>query len=213
MLFGQADLVVTKGRAVRVEAVLLVRGTIAEVRAHQDQRGPRRVRTCGVQRGVDRGQVAAVRHRYRMPAVRLEAFGAIFRERDVGAGGKGDAVVRVEAGQLAEPQMPGERGRLRGNALHQVAVAGQHIRGVVDHRVVRAVVARCELRFHDRHADGVGETLPERPGRGLHARGEPAFRMPWRLAAPLTEARDLVERQGVAGEVQEAIQQHRPMPG
>ena len=70
---------------------------------------------------------------------------------------------------LPRPQVPGQRRRLGLHALHHVAVAGEHVRAVVEHLVPGAVVARREVRLADRHADGVRDALPERPGRGLDA--------------------------------------------
>ena len=61
VLLGQAHFVDAERRAVRLEAVLLVRRAVADVRAHQDQRRPRRFRARSLQRGVDRGEVVAVR--------------------------------------------------------------------------------------------------------------------------------------------------------
>ena len=93
-------------RAVRLEAVLFGRA-VAEVRAHEDQRGPRRLGPRGIECRIDRGHVVAVGNRDRLPSVRLEAPGAVFRERDVGARGQGHVVVVIEADQLAESQVAG----------------------------------------------------------------------------------------------------------
>ena len=60
VLLGQPHFVDAERRAVRLEAVLLVRRAVAEVRAHEDQRRPRRLRARGLQRRVDRGEVVAV---------------------------------------------------------------------------------------------------------------------------------------------------------
>ena len=76
-----------------------------------------------------------------------------------------------------------------------------------------AVVARGEMRFRDRHADAVAEALAERPGRHLDARREAALGMPRRDAAPLAELLDLLERKVVAGQMKQAVQQHRAVPG
>ena len=78
----------------------------------------------------------------------------------------GDAVVVEQHDQLVQLQMAGERDRLLADAFHQVAVGGEHIGAVIDD-----VVAELggEVRFGDRHADGVGEALAERAGGGLDA--------------------------------------------
>ena len=56
----------------------------------------------GGERGVDRREVVAVVDADRLPAVGLEALGAVLGERDVGAGGQRHVVVVVQADQLAE---------------------------------------------------------------------------------------------------------------
>src|SRR6185312_10592783 len=123
----------------RLVAVLLGRA-VADVGAHQDQGRPRGVRHRIVQGLVDGGDVVAVVHLDGLPAVRLEAPGAILGEGDVGAGGQGDVVVVVQAHQLAELEMAGQRGRFGGDAFHQVAVADDGPGAVVDHGVAVAVV-------------------------------------------------------------------------
>ena len=73
---------------------------------------------------------------------------------------------------------------------------------------------RCgEVALGDRHADGVREPLAEGPGRRLDARGEPVLGMPRRLRAPLPEALELLERERVAGEMEERVEEHRAVAG
>ncbi len=128
----------------------------------------------GVRQGpVDRFQVVAVRHALHVPAVRLEPLAALLGEGEVGCRGKGDAVVVIEADQLAEPQMAGERGRLRRHTLHQVAVAGDDIGEMVDDIEAGAVVAGRQMGLGDRHPDAVGETLAEGAGGHLDPRRLP----------------------------------------
>ena len=77
--------------------------------------------------------------------------------------------------------------------------------------MTRAVVAGGEMRFRDRHADAVGESLAERTGRGLHARRESALRMSGRVASPLAKQLNLFERQVIASQMEQAVKQHRAM--
>src|SRR3546814_4581948 len=60
--------------------------------------------------------------------------------------------------------MPGQRGGFLAAALHQAAVAGDRVGVVIDDL---GAEARGEHPFGQRHADGVGEALAERPGGGL----------------------------------------------
>ena len=75
--------------------------------------------------------------------------------------------------------MAGKVDRLVADALHQAAVAGDDVGVVVDEVVAEAGIQHA---LGERHADGVGEPLPERPGGGLdrpaHGRtsGWPAVR-------------------------------------
>ena len=101
LLLGLRDVGRAERRAVRLERVLHRRAE-AEVGSHQDQRRSRGLAARSGQRRVDRVDVVAVGDPDRLPAIGLEAPGAIFRERDVGAGGERHRVVVVEADQLAE---------------------------------------------------------------------------------------------------------------
>jgi hypothetical protein len=73
---------------------------------------------------------------------------------------------------------------------------------MVDQRVPGAVVARGELCLADGHADCIGHALTQWPGGDLHARRVSAFRMTWRLAAPLAELLNVIEGERVAGQMQ-----------
>ena len=97
-------------------------------------------------------------------------------------------------------------------ALHQVAIAAQHIGVVIDHRVPVAVVHRRQMLLRHGHSHRHAESLSQRPGRHLHARRLAALRMPRCLRSPLPELLQLRQRQVVAGEMQRAIQQHRRVP-
>ena len=74
------------------------------------------------------------------------------------------------------------------NALHQAAVADEHVGPVIDDRVPGAVEACGQQSLRERHADRVGEALPERPGGGLDTGGEAVLRMSGRLRVELAEA-------------------------
>jgi hypothetical protein len=131
--------------------------------AYQNQRRSSSLGTRFTQHCIDRGKVVAVFHPYRMPAVGAEARRAIFRERNVGTSGQRHEIVIVQARQLAELQVAGQRCRLRTNAFHQVAIAYYRISVMINQRMPGSVVTRGELRFADGHA------LSERPGSDLHA--------------------------------------------
>ncbi len=69
------------------------------------------------------------------------------------------------------------------------------------------------MRFRNRHAHAVAESLAERAGGGFDARRQAALRVTWRNAAPLAELLDLLKRQIIAGDVQQAVEQRRTVAG
>ena len=113
------------------------------------------------------------------------------------------------ATSLFRPQRAGERRGFVRDAFHQAAVAHEHPGAVVDDGEFGPVEALRQQFFGERHADGVGEALAERPGRGFHARRHEVFRMARRLRIELAEVLELVHRQVVAGQVQQRVLQHR----
>ncbi len=161
--------------------------------AHEDQRGPLRLRARSAQRPVDRVEVVAVADRLGMPAVRRETASAILGERDVGAGGKRHVVVVVQIDELAESEMACQRGSLGGDTLHEVAIADDSVGKVIDDVEAGAVVARRQLRFGHRHSHAVAEALTERARRHLDSRCYAALGMTRRDAAPLAKPLDLLE--------------------
>ena len=74
--------------------------------------------------------------------------------------------------------MPGQRGRLSTDALRQVTITDQRVRGMVDHIESGPVVPGRQLRLGDRHADRVRDALPERSRGDLDAARVTAFGMP-----------------------------------
>src|ERR1039457_4797821 len=101
--------------------------------------------------------------------------------------------------------MARERRSLLRDAFHQVAVTADRIRVVIDDLVPGPVEARGEPRLGDRHADAIAEALAEWAGCHFDAHSMPALRVSRRFAAPLAEALQLVERQVVTGQMQQAI--------
>ena len=75
-----------------------------------------------------------------------------------------------------------------------------------------AVVARREMGLADRHAECVADALPERPGGGFDSDRDVALRMPRRLACPLSESLELIEREIVARQMEQRVEERRAMP-
>ncbi len=85
---------------------------------------------------------------------------------------------------------------------------------MVVHHFVRAFIEpRGEVFFGQRHAYGVGNALPERAGGRFHAGCVAVFGVAGGAAAPLAEIFEFVERQVVAVQVQQAVDQHTAVAG
>ena len=212
-LARERDLVRAERLAVNAPRVRLVRAAVPDDRAGDDEAGTLALPLRLPKRGLDRAGVHPVNRPGDVPAVSAEARRDVLPERRVRVPLYGNAVVVVEIDQFAEPERSGERGRLRRDALHQVAVRRDPVDVVVDDLVPGAVEAPRQHPLGDGHAHPVREPLPQRAGGDLHARSEAVLRMAGRLASPLTELADVVEREGVAGEMQQGIEKHRGVPG
>ncbi len=159
-------------------------------------------------RGLDGVRVVAVDVAHHVPAVGFETQGGVVGEPAVDVAVDGDAVVIVEGGQLAEFEGAGQGADFVRNAFHHAAVAHEGVGVVVDDVVTRAVELRRQGAFGDGEADGVGDALAQRAGGGLNARGVTVLRVARGFGMELTEVFQLAHRQVVAGEVQEAVNQH-----
>ncbi len=159
-------------------------------------------------RGLDGVRIVAVDVAHHVPAVGFEAQGGVVGEPAVDVAVDGDAVVIVESGQLAELEGTGQGADFVRDAFHHAAVAHEGVGVVVNDVVARAVELRRQGAFGDGEADGVGDALAQRAGGGLNAWGVAVLRVPWGFGVQLTEVFQLAHRQVVAGEVQEAVNQH-----
>ena len=212
-LLGGRQLLLAQRAAVGGEIVVLVRTAEADMRPHQDQR---RRQGFGLRLADGRGDffgVIAVGDLHGVPAISVEALAHVFSEDQAGGAAQRNAVLVVQVDQFAELQVAGQGGSLLGDAFHQVAIAANGIGMVVDESVSGAVEARRQPVFGDGHAHAVGETLPQRAGGHFHAGRMAALGMARRLAAQPAEALQLVQRQIVAGQVQQAVEQHGAVAG
>ncbi len=209
---GGGNLLVAEWRAVRRPGAGLGRSAFRDDGLGADQRRARLFALRPAQRAVDRLQIVAIDVRDHLPAVRLEAPPHVVGEPLLDLAlvrVDRDAVVVINGDQLAQPESAGERAGLVRQAFHHAAVAHEDIGVVIDDRVARAVELGSHQAFSERHADGVRDPLPGRPGGGLDPRRQAALRMARRPGMQLPEAPQLVHRQRVAREVQQAVEQHR----
>ena len=161
---------------------------------------------------IDRVDVVSIHVAHDVPAVGGKTRRRVVAEplRDVAV--DRDAVVVVQHRELVELQGAGKRRRLVRDAFHQAAVSGKHVSAVIHDRVAGPVEFTREQRLGERHADRVGQSLPEWSRGRFDAGCDAHLRMPRRLAVQLPEAPEFVDRQVVAGEMQQSVQQHRAMP-
>src|ERR1700678_213134 len=120
-------------------------------------------------------------------------------------------VVVVKIDEFPQTQMPGQRSGFLTDAFHQVAVAADRVSVVIHNLVPGPVVSGCQPCLSDSHADPVGEPLPKGSGSNFDPWRFTALGMPWRFAAPLSETFDLLEWQVISSQVEQAVQQHRPV--
>ena len=210
-LLGRRHLVGAERRAVAPRRARLVRA-----RRSRWSCGTRsRLGRCGLAaRARSRASIAsrscavdALRRASRRPAKRAPTSSV---NESVGRAVDRDVVVVVEYDQLAQPEVAGERAGLGGDALHQVAVAGDHVGVVVDDVAAGPVEARARgSRSASAIPDGRSRSPAPAARSSSRRRGVLASGWPGRLRAPLAEALELVERQVVAGEVEQRVEQHR----
>ncbi len=144
-----------------------------------------------------------------LPAVGFEALGGVVGEPALDVAVDGDVVVVVEGDQLAQAPGAGERAGFVRDAFHQAAVAEEDIGVVIDDLVAGAVEVGGQQLFGQRHAHRVGDALAERAGGGLDAGRVAVFGVAGGLAVQLAETLQFLDRQVVAGEVQQRVDQHR----
>ena len=207
-LARRRDLGGAERRAVHVVPALLRRRAIADHRPAGDHRRPVRAPRHRDRRGDPVGVVPVdLQH---PPAAGAKAHRLVDRGRQPDVAVDGDPVVVPEHDEPPEPQVPGEVDRLLADPFHQAAVAGDHPGEMVDE-------PREPRRLHplgERHPDRRRDPLPERPGRHLDPERVAVLRMPGGPAAELPERLQLVHPHvGIAEQVVQRIEQHRPVPG
>lgn len=146
-----------------------------------------------------------------VPAIGLETRRGVVAEPAGGVAVDGDLVVVPECHQLAKAPGTGQRRGFVRNAFHQAAVAHEHPSAVIDDFQLRAVVALRQQLLGQRKAHRIGKPLPERAGGGFNAGSFAALGVTGGLAVQLAELLELLDRQVVAGQVQQRVLQHRPM--
>ncbi len=97
------------------------------------------------------------------------------------------------------------------DSFHHAAVAEEDVRVMIDDGVAGPVEGGRERALGQCHADGVGKSLAERACGRFDPEVHFALRMTRGLGAELAKVLDLVDRQGIARQVEHRVQQHGRM--
>jgi hypothetical protein len=83
----------------------------------------------------------------------------------------------------------------------------------VIHEIVapRSIERRRQPALGDGQSDTIPDALAERPGGDFHTRQTIPFRMTWGSALPLPKLLQVVHRDVISGQVQQAVEQHASM--
>ena len=203
----------------------LVRGAVADDAVHHDQRrtlslGPKRIEGA-----AQRGQIVGVGDVLHRPAVAGEPGRHVLGERQAGGALDGDLVVVVDPAQIGQLQVPGQRGGLGADALHQAAVAAQRVDVVIKQLVARPVEGGGLPQPGDGHPDAGGDPGAQRAGGALHPGCPAVLGVTRALGVQLPKPAQVLQRHGGLtddlvvgvhrlhpGQVQHRIQQRRRVP-
>ena len=217
-LLGRRHLGVAERGAVRGPGVLLGRRGPADDGAQHDERRLVGDRLGRLDRVVQRlGVLVVAVGGHPVDVLHVPAVGRVAGADVLGLGDDrvvldGDPVVVVDHHQVAELLHAGDGGRLVGDALLDVAVGDDRVDEVVERRLARRGVggeqAALAARGH-RHADGVAEALPERPGGGLDAGRQAVLRVAGGDRSPGTERLEVAELNPVPGQIKLYVKRQR----
>src|SRR5208282_3732873 len=210
---GQLHLFYAERIAMRGRRALLMRAAVADDRADPNQRRPAGLRDSIFDRLRQRREVVRILDDLRMPFVSVESPAHVLVKGEFRVPVDSHVIVVVEINDVAQPEMPRDRRCLARYAFHQVAVAANAEDAMIEQPRFVAVEVRLEMLRGHRHADAVAEALTERAGGGLDAGDAPVLGMPRRFAAELAKLLDVVERNVIAGEIEQAVDQHRAVAG
>ncbi len=222
---GRLHLVDAEGLAVRRVRALLVGRPVADHAVHHDQGRAPGLGPESLERRAQRVQVVGVGDVLHSPAVAGEPGRHVLGEGQAGGALDGDPVVVVDPAQVAQLQVPGQRGRLGADALHQAAVPGDRVHVVVEQLEARPVEGGRLPDPGDGHAHAGGDPGAQRAGGALHPGGPAVLGVTRALGVQLSEAlqvlepdRRLAERLVVGvhrlhpGQVQQRVEQRRRVP-
>ena len=98
------------------------------------------------------------------------------------------------------------------DAFHQATITNEAPGTVIDNLMTLLVKSSGHELFGYGHTHRIGKALTKGPCGGFNARGITVLGVPRRLAMQLTEVFDVLHRQVKTCEMQQRINQHRPVP-
>ncbi len=207
-LARELDLLGAQRLAMGLGGVGAVRRALADVGLADDQR-----RFVGAVFGVGNRAVhcvgiVAVDRADHVPAIGGKTHRGVVDEPGADLAVDGDAVVVIQRDQLVELPGAGQRAGFVADAFHQAAVAHEDVGMVVDDAVAGLVELRGHQFFRQRHADRVADALAQRTGGGFNAGGVAELGVARGFAVQLAEVFQFLDRQVVASQVQQRIDQH-----
>ena len=144
------------------------------------------------------------------PAAGLETLHLIDGIGDRQGAVDGNVVVVMQHDHAGELEMARDGDGLLRDALHEIAVRGQHI-GVMVHQIAKFGVQHA---LGQGHAHGGGDALPQRAGGGLDAGRVVHLGMAGGERAQLAEIADLLDGHALlAREIEEGVEQHGAVTG
>ena len=163
---------------------------------------------CFFNSAFNRVSIVTIYTTNHVPAVSFETLRGVIGEPAFNVAIDRDAVVIVERNQFTQFQRTSQGTYLVRDTFHHAAVAHESIGEVVNDVVTRTVKLRRQRFFSDSHTHCIRNALTQRTGRGFNTRGVTHFRVTRRFGVQLTEVLQLGHRQIIAGEVQQAVNQH-----
>ncbi len=161
---------------------------------------------------IDSDHIVAVNATDHIPAVTFKAFTGIVRKPGFDLAVDGDAVIIIQNDEFGQLQRAGQRTYLVGDAFHETAIANESIGVMVDNFMFGFVKFGSQQLFCQRKTHGIGQPLPQRAGGCFYACGDAHLGMSRCFGMQLAELTQLVQRQVIAGQVQQGVKQHGTMP-
>ena len=208
-LAGERNFLLAQCSTMTTLGALFIRAALTNDGFATNERRSLRFGLCGQQRRLDGRGVMAVDVGYHVPAVGLKTFWRIVGEPALNLAVDGNTIVVIDRNEFAQPERAGPRAGLVRYALHQTAIAQKDPGMVINNGVPLAIELGRQRFLCQRHPDGIRDTLPQRPGRGLDTGGVAIFWVAWRLAMELPELFQVFGGEFISGEMQQGIDQHR----